>query len=83
MLMTAAIVATRPAQALVVPCFAQSVASLRHQDGAGMSPLAFEPDAQGRRRGDGRHGADRDFFAFEKRPLLDVKLDKRGVIAGS
>ena len=62
---------------------AQGIFPVRHEHRSGMAAFAFEPNAQGRRRGDGRDGPDRNAFPLQERALLDVQFDEGGVVIPS
>src|SRR5271166_4118473 len=58
----------------------ESVAASRHKSAARVAALALNGDAETRRRCDARDHTERNAFAFENRPLLDVQLDPRRIV---
>jgi len=57
--------------------------AVRHENRSGMAAFALDHNAQAGRRRDGRDGADFKLLLLKDRPLLDMQLGERRIIAGS
>ena len=61
---------------------AERVFAVGHQERSGMAAKAGDGEAIAGRRGDAGDDAERDAFALQQRPLLDVQLDPGVVVVG-